>query len=209
MTTDRHVEIAGQFGIEKRRLSPTAKRPFWVITCGCGHKLVKGWKNNMPPDQMVKWLNQQGWAIAQHETPTCPTCKQEQTQMNRMKTKPEEDVNLDARTVRRLFAAIEAVFDEATLRYREGHSDATVARDMGLPLTTVIEVRKEAFGELAEDPELTEIRSEAQALLGNIAGIEERFLGMLSEQLDGVRETLQKLIGRTEEAELRLMTQRN
>lgn len=69
----------------------------------------------------------------------------------------------DAKVMRRTLSAIEDVLNETTMRYAPGHSDETIAKKLELSPGFVHRVRKEAFGELSEDPVLSKLRADIEA----------------------------------------------
>lgn len=80
-----------------------------------------------------------------------------------------------ARAQRRLaFIAIEEVYDDVALRYRPGHSDASIAKAIGCAEGLVATVRAENYGPAAppEPPEVSRLRQDIAALAGSIKILE-------------------------------------
>lgn len=199
-----HVEEAATFGII-RTTPPGGTRSQWVTTCECGQVHSRGWKTNMPPEAMTKFLTNAGWKVSTRHKPICPECNKEALMTRR---NPAEGAPLDPKTMRILLNSLDACFNEETLRYCDGNSDATVARDTDLPIETVIQVRREAYGELAEDEELTQLRKDARQFLDNLGELETNMLANLSETMDPLRASLKQMVARLDAAEARLL-QRN
>lgn len=78
------------------------------------------------------------------ETPAHATVKP----VKPVKQNADPLANLDAKLVRRLYALLDKVFDEASHAYVSGWDEAKVAHDIGLPLEAVAHIRQEAYGDL-------------------------------------------------------------
>jgi hypothetical protein len=66
--------------------------------------------------------------------------------------------------MRSLHEGLSAYFDEKSRLYGGGYSDAKLAKEVGTTEAVVARTRREAYGELAEDPMVGEIRSQVDAL---------------------------------------------
>jgi hypothetical protein len=65
---------------------------------------------------------------------------------------------------RTVYALLDTVFDEEARRYKQGYSDAQVAKDCGTSEAVVAYLRHDAFGELAEDPRIAGLRDDVLQL---------------------------------------------
>lgn len=66
-----------------------------------------------------------------------------------------------ARKARRLvYMALEERYDDAAKRYRPGHSDATIAKELGVSVESVKATRESDFGPLGVPPELESMMGE-------------------------------------------------
>lgn len=70
--------------------------------------------------------------------------------------------------------ALEDYFDEATRRYRDQHSDQSVANELDLAPIFVAKVREEFYGKMAEPTEIESLRSDLAALMATARNIETR-----------------------------------
>lgn len=69
---------------------------------------------------------------------------------------------------RRVYQLLDDTFDETTGLYARGYSDEMVAKELDVSIDLVVKTRREAYGELAEDPivdELTESVNELRELV--------------------------------------------
>lgn len=84
-----------------------------------------------------------------------------------------------------VFQALDAYFDGNTRLYTGGYDDARVAKECGTTEDIVAYLRRETFGELAEDPRIASIRADidrideqaaviARNLVGEIKGLRSR-----------------------------------
>lgn len=76
----------------------------------------------------------------------------------------KEPVMPNPKLMRAIYEGLEAHFDEKTKRFALGWSDEKVAAEAGASVQVVQKIRREAFGELAEDPKIAELKDDIQLL---------------------------------------------
>lgn len=69
---------------------------------------------------------------------------------------------------RAVFAALEDHFDVGKRLYRGSYTDEMIAKETGAALDYVMRMRKEAYGELAEDPVVTKLREDMERLKAKV-----------------------------------------
>ena len=137
----------------------------------------------LPPDIIDKKFSQKGWKIDPHVCPTCvakekkarAVTKKERQQMSNvtpaksngtMANNPVlKAVSGDAhKATAKMHQLLVLNFDADEGRYAEGWDDERVAKESGLSLTHVTEVRNIAYGELKEPEEIAALRKDIKAL---------------------------------------------
>jgi hypothetical protein len=79
-------------------------------------------------------------------------------------TETTDKMSANPKILRSVFEALSSFFDEKTRLYTGGYSDAKVAQEVGTSETVVAKVRRDAYGELAEDPQVTRFRDDLAKL---------------------------------------------
>jgi hypothetical protein len=158
----------------------------WQIVCSaCDHVETKGWGPRTSPEIMVRNFRRAGWTVGRGIRPLCPSCS---SNREAKEVKDTPLVGPSPKIARRVFGLLDDHFDEETRRYRPGYSDERVAKEADTAIELVMRLRREAYGELAEDPKLTELRDELElAKLG------------FEEAYQEAMEQLRKLGGRVDE----------
>jgi len=86
--------------------------------------------------------------------------------------KPAPEQSEAAKKVKRLiYMALEDYYDDAKKQYKSGHTDATIAKELGTSESFVKTIRESDFGPLAIPPEIAAIRAEitnAASLVGKL-----------------------------------------
>jgi broad-specificity NMP kinase len=70
----------------------------------------------------------------------------------------------DLKIARRVMALLDEHFDETLRLYRGGWSDQKIADSATVSAEAVKTIRREAYGELSEDQEVTDLREEIELL---------------------------------------------
>lgn len=130
----------------------------WFVTCACGVKASIGFPINTSTEKLVSTFRASGFTVDTKHKPICPACSKKDHGMSRTAIAP------DPKLARKVFGALEDHFDEIKKLYKPGWSDAKIATDLGVSPDLVISLRKGAFGELAEDPHLTQFRDDIELL---------------------------------------------
>lgn len=91
-----------------------------------------------------------------------------------------------------VFQLLDGVFDPAKRLYKSGYTDQRVARECGTSEEVVLYLRVETFGQLAEDPRISNIRDDLE-LLGMDAA--EKFAA-LQKALGEIRSRLEQIAHR-------------
>ena len=134
----------------------------WQIVCSaCDHVETKGWGPRTSPEIMVRNFRRAGWTVGRGIRPLCPSCG---SNREAKEVKDTPLVGPSPKIARRVFGLLDDHFDEQTRRYRPGYSDERVAKEANTAIELVMRLRREAYGELAEDPKLTELRDDIELL---------------------------------------------
>jgi len=164
---------AARFGFKKVRWN--AENPHavaWEIACGqCGAKHKAAWGPDTSPDLMVRNMRRKGWNVRDGKPPQCGSCSKPIV-VNKTELKPMSQPAPGGASIppvapkiqRQIFSLLEDHFDDAKRIYRVGWSDDHVAKQVGTTTAIVERLRREAFGELAEDPKISTLRDDMEIL---------------------------------------------
>lgn len=128
----------------------------------CSACPTKGERNFMTlpaPDLIDRKFIQHGWAVAANARHLCPDCAKPKDKP--MATKPSPGA---VKATAKIFTLLQQHFDADTGRYVADWNDARIARETGMSAETVVEFRREAFGEIKEPAEIQLLRSDINAL---------------------------------------------
>lgn len=139
----------------------------------------------LPPDIIDKKFTQKGWKIDPHVCPDCvaqekrtrAVAKKERQQMNNATNASDKPngslaanpvlkaVSMDThKATAKMHQLLTLNFDTDEGRFAEGWNDERVAKESGMSLAHVIEVRNIAYGEIKEPEEITLLRKDIKAL---------------------------------------------
>lgn len=128
--------------------------------------------NRVPPERVRKYYLAKGWSLAGR--PRCPACQSRKKEPKPMATvtniEPKATAPIAANTdaarknKRLVIVTLEDCYNETKRRYNDGHSDATVAKELDLVPGFVALVREEFYGKMAEPSEITELRAKLSEL---------------------------------------------
>lgn len=182
---ERIADEAAEFGFRLVRLAdrrsdniggnPHAQA--WEIACsGCRAAYKAAWGPDTSPSLMVRNMHKKGWDVRAKRAPLCPTCIR-QRKVIPMNTRASGahagasaplavamNVAVSAKITRTVFSILEDRFDEAKRLYRDGWTDERTAKEAGTTVEIVQRLRREAFGELAEDPRVTAFKDDLALL---------------------------------------------
>lgn len=131
------------------------------------------------PRIAVSRAHKAGWQTGKQLV--CPTCREQakrdktaakvatkKEEVQVMATQPEQEkpVPSDAakRAKRLVYMALEDYYDDARKAYKAGHSDASIAKEIGVAEAFVAKIREEDFGPIAEPAEITALRNQIAKL---------------------------------------------
>ncbi|WP_431860211.1 hypothetical protein [Azospirillum sp.] len=165
---------------------------FRVATCTqCQSTEENRFGADFPPDAVIKRFKNSGWTFgkrtlcrscstpAAKPRPTVPTHQKDETMTTPHAAKPAPAAKappppaqpLAASPVRtptiaevvRIVEKLDMVFSDG--RYRNGHSDDTIARELNIPRAVVAKVREESphHGPIQLDPEVVKLREDVDA----------------------------------------------
>ena len=66
----------------------------------------------------------------------------------------------DPKIAKRIYRKLDEVFDEDKRRFATGWTDEKIAKEIGTSPELVTRIRREAYGELAEDPAIVTLRDD-------------------------------------------------
>jgi ribosome-binding protein aMBF1 (putative translation factor) len=168
----------------------------WDIECRECHTVSShGWSHRTTAELAVKNLRRAGWEVEYGKKPLCGDCrKRHRAGANVVKMFDAEAVEVDEmvgavvtlkeepasrpsgpdlKIARRIYSTLDEHFDESIKRYREGWSDRAVAEALDVSVEIVTRIRKEAYGEIAEDPRIKEMREEVEMIALGVAEVLE------------------------------------
>jgi hypothetical protein len=136
----------------------------------------------MPPEVIDKKFTQRGWQLDPHKCPMCiaefkkakQLMKKERLEMNTTTVKasaPLADnpvlkaVSVDThKATAKMHRLLAEHFDGDEGRFSEGWDDERIAKESGMSVTHVAEVRSVAYGDIKEPEEITLLRKDIKAL---------------------------------------------
>lgn len=151
------------------------------LQCAEGHEVVEDFNKRMPPDKARKHLTNNGWRFWGTRS-RCPehakTIRQDKPQETAEVQQPANDTtptaSPNAKTAKRAaFLWLTEVFDENAGRYNDGHSDETVAKEVGLSTAAIIKLREEFGYEIKEPSEIAQWREQANRLEAQIKAVRD------------------------------------
>jgi hypothetical protein len=153
--------------------------------CGAELDITDNGERPLPDDVARRKFSQKGWRIGRdREHDLCPTCVANERQSRRkpreevVKIDPDKNIPLTERAVRIaggslpenppprqmdtderriIFGKIDENWAGKEEGYRTPWTDQAIARELGIPLAWVVEVRSQFFGEVRDNQEVREI----------------------------------------------------
>lgn len=164
-STDMGIKALDRIPAHKwRGIEPVLKKGRLMGRCVCS---VCGGHEELPvgaisADAAVKRAVQAGWSLrGKMRCPSCIETKKERgmgdatAQVQPQKVQPSEAAK---RAKRLIYMALEDYYDDNAKRYRPGHSDESVAKEVGASVEFVRSIREADFGPLSEPDEITGLR---------------------------------------------------
>lgn len=180
----------------------------WTVTCSeCNTQDSTFNASVNDAAQLVAHFTKRGWVFDRRVAQYCSTqhrrdAKEKQRQLKKeaeMKHEPPASspapaAGPDPKIVVAVVRLLEEYFDTATRRYRGTESDETISKKTGASLDFVKRYRRDAYGELAEDPEIAQFRADLKAMdelyKQSLQSLEQSF----SQQIGEMRTRLERLM---------------
>lgn len=188
---------AAAYGMFKLKRDGVDQAVHWRVTCGGCDVIgrVPG-NSHSPPNLMAKNMNRRGWKLREGKSPQCPRCanpRKDNPDMNKAVTAGEV-VNAVAtaphpKILRVVFELLGEHFDQQKMLYRNGWTDARIAKECGTSEQVVIRLRDESYGKLSEDPEVTSLKDDLSLLTLEINGDHAK----LSEKLAAFGQRIERI----------------
>jgi hypothetical protein len=138
------------------------------LPCDGGHVVPWTSANRIPAEAIASKLKRLGWEIGKHIR--CPdhahprrakSKKQEGGEVIMTDTLAKDQASDAARTAKRLvILALDETFNTKDGCYRNGQSDATIAKELGIAEDTVARLREEFCGPLKPPSEIEDVRKQ-------------------------------------------------
>jgi hypothetical protein len=202
-------KIAAEAGFYRKAYR---NRPRWATRCDqCGaERIWLNWADNISLVAMQRLAKSAGW-VRENGQWTCKHCVKRNA---KMKTPidaapipepispyapPSTAAEPSIKLTYRVGEVIGQHFDESKRLYAAGWSDAKVAAETKASEAFVAKVRKEIFGELAEDPVVASIRAELGVLASTLVVVQDQLLAKFAE----IEDQQKKLASRIEQLTFR------
>ena len=116
----------------------------------------------LPEQALFKFARERGWDPKGNGKHKCDQCVGDGAKGPESPRKPARDDN------RKIFRAIDEVYDENHCRYVDGWTDQVLAKDLGVPRKWVADVREEHFGASGENLEMERLMSNLARLSSDV-----------------------------------------
>lgn len=167
---------------------PNAKpMPGYEIQCSkCGsiEKIsVNTYGGSMAPEGIAGRFRNKGWIVGGNDgKDICPSCKNDGAMKRSQRQMKEKDKGVTSTQndaprhpsrddKRVIFAKINDVYVDEKTGYDAGWTDARVARDLGVPVAWVANIREEHFGDECANPQIIAMIEEARSCLVEAKGV--------------------------------------
>lgn len=143
-------------------------RVMWQIACSvCGKEERHGWDVRTSPALMVKNMRKANWIVS--KSPVCPDCRSKKMPKDLMNEASASAMVAGVivpatKLMVEIIHKLDDVFDRERRLYAPGWSDEKVGAAIGASPEVVTRFRRDAYGELAEDPTITALRADIEAL---------------------------------------------
>lgn len=149
----------------------------WVSTCQCCEtERAWGWPDNTSTRFMLQNMERAGWTYDKKLGLVCDVCNEKAASKEMSKVD-----SINPKLQRKVFNLLDDHFDEDKRLYRAGWSDKKIADEAQTSEQFVTSLRKGAYGELAEDPAITMIRADINALSNEAKAIADQMLNRMGE----------------------------
>jgi len=141
----------------------------WGVECQrCEKRYSFGWFMATAPEIMVKRMRNSGW-LFNPKLRICTACRRKEKIVS--SSPAALQIGPDPKIARKIYAALDDHFDEAKKLYRPGWSDAKIAAEIDTSPEIVARIRKDGYGDLAEDPVIQALRDDVELLRMEVAEI--------------------------------------
>lgn len=190
----------------------------WQATCvRCGKREDCFRADLRDADQMVTHFVKRGWVLDRKSPVYCSTsCRREareQAEKQRAELREKEEMKApttsvstvavnavagtgigpDPKMMHRIFNLLDDHFDNVKRLYRSGWDDERIAKEGGASLEFVIKLRRDVYGELAENPEIGKLRDDIKAMDELFTSQLKKLEGSFASQINELRSRLEKL----------------
>lgn len=166
----------------------------WRLRCthpGCSTEAEKGW-DVTSVENMVSNMRRAGWVVGDGIAPRCPDHAHARGRSMRHEAAPSPpkaaepaapvaaQIGPSPKLARKIYEALDTYFDEDSRRYKPGWDDARIAKEIAVSPEIVARIRREAYGELSEDPAISALRADiasVRSLLKELEGRLEKLAG--------------------------------
>lgn len=190
-------EEALKWGFKKvQRDGVTNKPAHWTIQCDeCERVVEHTWDARTSPEIMVRNMRNAHWDVTYKGKARCPTCiNKRESVVN----KPLQNAGPDLKIARKIYAALDDHFNDEKKLYFPGWDDQRIAKELAVSPELVIRIRKEAYGELAESPEISMLRDDVELLKMELKEQLDTIIADLTARVEAAREKYGKAIASVE-----------
>lgn len=211
--TGHRIKIADRFDVVRTQASAGGFHHAVRLVCGgCGavHEIPMNTRKALPPDVIARKAQQAGWLVGKkREADRCPDClnggRKTVTEPNPpaapaaapMAEPPREPSRTDKRII---MNKLEDVYLDEKTGYAAGHTDAAVAKDLGVPRAWVSAIREEFFGPAVNERvhelkgEVDGLKDEMRALVAMANAVNQK-LAEASDRMGRIERELAKAMG--------------
>lgn len=165
-------------------------RVVWGAKCRCCGQEGTVKTDRVHPTEMVIQQFRHKWDVSRRHAPVHMACKATERQEKKLAS---EKLGPDPKLARRIYAKLDEVFDERKRIYQPGWNDTKVAADLNVSMQIVENIRREAYGELAEQPEVTAAKFEITKLRADMEKTESELVDFIQQSLQPFRERIVQL----------------
>lgn len=182
VAAERIAVEAAAYGILRTAHTP-GQPSMWKVSCSkCDNYETHNWANDYQPRGMVSRFRHRGWVLLDKTPPMCRDCSKG------VKTLASTSIGPDPKIARKIYALLDEHFDDVKRLYRSPWNDQRIAKTIDISPDIVMRIRKEAYGELAEDPALQGFRDDLEIIRMEAVDLQDRFNKELASHLTKINE---------------------
>lgn len=193
-----------------REIVNGAGRRRWEVTCAHCFRSASCYRADVhDAAPIINHFAKAKWVLARKSSPFCSLeCSRTQRAIEmelRMSSPikeppPVQAIGPNPVIMRRVITLLNDQFDIKSRLYREGWSDARVAKEAETSPDFVVTFRRSAYGELAEDPMISRLRDDVAALKELLEQEATKFRMQFEAQIKELDYKLARLIGQHNKA---------